>query len=145
MQATQAEVEQQVKRLTETLAQETRLREGAEQQAGEIGQRRRELEAQLGQLGQQLQESQTQLQAESQLRQELQQAQQELGRFLQLSESQQSQAQLRQQLEEAQNQLQAQKENYLAEQAKLEARIQGIGGGPGDGGATARPLDESAG
>src|SRR5205807_2006237 len=45
LQATQAEVEQQVKRLTEALAQETKRRQAAEQQAGEAGQHRSELEA----------------------------------------------------------------------------------------------------
>ena len=47
LQAAQADVLRRVKRLTETLAEETRRREGALQQAGEIGQRRSELEAQL--------------------------------------------------------------------------------------------------
>jgi len=40
--------------LTETLAQETRRREGAEQQAGEISQRRSDLEAELARLRQEL-------------------------------------------------------------------------------------------
>jgi hypothetical protein len=43
-------VEQQTVRLTDTLAQETTRREGAEQQAGELGKRRNELESQLSQL-----------------------------------------------------------------------------------------------
>jgi uncharacterized protein with von Willebrand factor type A (vWA) domain len=94
LQSAQAEVEQQVNRLTEMLAQETRRREGAEQQAGEIGQRRRELEAQLGQLGQQLNEAQEQLLAETHLRQQLQVAQKQLGKSLQLAENQQTREQL---------------------------------------------------
>ena len=40
-------MQQQVKRLTDTLAEETKRRKGAEQQAAEIGQRRSELEAEL--------------------------------------------------------------------------------------------------
>jgi len=47
LQAAQAELEQQVKRMAETLAEETRRRQGAELQAGEIGKRRIELEAEL--------------------------------------------------------------------------------------------------
>jgi hypothetical protein len=47
LQATQADVLQQVKKLTETLAEETKHRAIAERQKGEIGQRRSELEAEL--------------------------------------------------------------------------------------------------
>jgi len=63
LQATKAEVEQQVKGLAEKLAEETRRREGVEQQAGEIGQRRSDLEAELARLRQELETSQTQLRA----------------------------------------------------------------------------------
>ncbi len=122
LQVAQAGAEQEVRRLTETLAQESKRRENAEQQAGEIGQRRSELEAQLGQLGQQLAQAQEQLQAETHLRQQLQVAQKQLVQYLQMAESQQAQAQLHQQIEEAQRQLRVQKENYLAEQARLEAQ-----------------------
>lgn len=122
LQATQAAAEQQVRWLTETLAQESKRRESAEHQAGEIGQRRSELEAQLGQLGQQLAAAQEQLQAETHLRQQLQVAQKQLVQYLQMAESQQAQARLHQQMEEAQRQLRVQKENYLAEQARLEAQ-----------------------
>src|SRR5207253_1512283 len=47
LQVTQVEVEQQVKRLTEALAEETKRRESAERQAGEMGQQRGEVEARL--------------------------------------------------------------------------------------------------
>src|SRR5262249_8867985 len=47
LQAAQADVLQQVKRLTESLTAETRRREGAEQQAGETDRQRKELESQL--------------------------------------------------------------------------------------------------
>ncbi|HEV2436629.1 MAG TPA: response regulator, partial [Verrucomicrobiae bacterium] len=122
LQAAQAGVEQKVRQVTETLAEETRRREGAEQQAAEIGRRRSELEAELGQLAQRYREAQEQLQAETQLRHELQQAEKQLVRFLQLAENKQAQEHVRQQLEEAQKQLQVQRENYLAEQSRLETR-----------------------
>src|SRR5207253_1820066 len=71
LQAAQAEVMQRVKRLTETLAEETKRREGAERQAGEIGQYRSKLEAELAEnkqaqarLQQELEASQKQLRAQ---------------------------------------------------------------------------------
>src|SRR5204863_78640 len=54
LQAAKLAVEQQVARLTETLCDETRRREDAERQAGEIGNRRSALEAELSRLGQEL-------------------------------------------------------------------------------------------
>ena len=51
LQTAQAEVEQQVKRLTESLAQETKRRQSAEQQAVELGQLRSDLDAKLAVLG----------------------------------------------------------------------------------------------
>jgi len=56
LQSAQAEVEQQVKRLTETLTEETKRRR-VRAAGGKIGQRRGELEAELGQLQQQLEGS----------------------------------------------------------------------------------------
>jgi hypothetical protein len=101
LQAAQDTVEQQVKRLTESLAEETKRRESAEKQTGEFTQRRSELEARMAQLGEELQKAQKQVQAEAQVRQELQQAQGQTQRLLQLAESQRAQVELKQQLEEA--------------------------------------------
>src|SRR5262249_34136399 len=56
------QVLQGVKRLTETLAEEIKRRQGAEQQTGEIEKKRRELESQLGQLRQELNAAQGLLQ-----------------------------------------------------------------------------------
>src|SRR2546421_496387 len=53
-QAAHVEVEQKVASLKETLVQETRRRESAEQQVDEIGKHRNELETQLGKLRQEL-------------------------------------------------------------------------------------------
>jgi chromosome segregation ATPase len=71
LQSAQSALEQQVTRLTEALAHETRRREGAEQQTVEIRQRRCELEADLtrdrqaqAQLRQELETSRNQLQAQ---------------------------------------------------------------------------------
>ena len=66
LQAAQAEVEQQVQRLATALTEETNRREGAEQQASEIVQKRSKLEVELGQLRQQMQEAQKELQAQEQ-------------------------------------------------------------------------------
>src|SRR5207253_4665338 len=55
---------QQVELLTEALAEETRRREGAEQQAGKFGQQRSDLEVELGQLRQQLEEARNQQRAQ---------------------------------------------------------------------------------
>src|SRR5262249_28460048 len=70
LQAAKLEVERQVTRLMERLAAESWRREGAEQQAGELGLRRSALEAELAnnkqaqaQLSQELEASQKQLQA----------------------------------------------------------------------------------
>jgi chromosome segregation ATPase len=90
LQSAKVEVEQKVTELTEALTQETRLRKGAEQQAGEISLRRDELETEL-------------------------------------AKNTQVQAQLRNELEESQNQFQAQRQIYIAEQAKLEARTRELG------------------
>jgi hypothetical protein len=69
----QVQVEHRVTQLTETLAEETKRRERAEQQAGEFGKRRSELETELEQnkqaqasLQQELEASQKQLQAQQQ-------------------------------------------------------------------------------
>src|SRR5207302_11324574 len=64
LQSAQAGVEQQVKKLTEALQEETKLRQGAEQQTGEIGQQRSELQAQLEQLRQELENAHRQAQAQ---------------------------------------------------------------------------------
>jgi chromosome segregation ATPase len=85
LEAAQADLWQQVKRLTETLGAETTRREDAERQTSEIGQRRSELEAELAQ-------------------------------------NKQAQARLQQDLGVSKAHLQAQRENYLAEQSKVEAR-----------------------
>ena len=45
-------MEQQVKELNERLTEETKRREGAEQQAGEINKQRTRLESEMGQLRQ---------------------------------------------------------------------------------------------
>ena len=70
LQEAQAAAEERVAALMATLAEESKRREGAEQQAGEIGKRRRELEAELAEnkqaqerLRQQLEEVQKQAQA----------------------------------------------------------------------------------
>jgi chromosome segregation ATPase len=97
-------VQEKVRRVTEALAEETRRRESAEQQAAEIGQRRSQLEAELAQLEQRYNEAHQQLQTETQLRQELQQAEKQLVSFLQLAE----------------------KQNYLVEQSRLEPRTLGL-------------------
>jgi chromosome segregation ATPase len=47
LQVARADMEQQIKQATEALAEESKRREGAEQQAKEIGQHRKELEAEL--------------------------------------------------------------------------------------------------
>ena len=62
LQVAQAQVEQQISRLSEALAQETRRRESAEQQARETGQSRTELETQLAHTRQELEASHKQLQ-----------------------------------------------------------------------------------
>src|SRR5439155_8368239 len=64
LQTAHTEVLHRVKRLTETLAEETRRRTGAELQAGEVGQRRSDLEARLGQLRQELKASEGYLRAQ---------------------------------------------------------------------------------
>src|SRR5262249_53444897 len=64
LQAAQGDVLERVKRLTDTLAEETKRRQGAEREAGETAQRRSELEGQLGQVRQELETSQKQLQAQ---------------------------------------------------------------------------------
>jgi len=122
LQTAQAGVEEQIKQLTENLAAEAKRRGVAEQQTGELGQKRRELENQLANLAQQLEEAQTQLEEETQMRQQLQQAQKQLTLFLQLAENQQTHSELQQHLEEAQRQLQTQREQFLADQSKLEAQ-----------------------
>ena len=64
LQSAQAQVEQQISRLSEALANETRRRESAEQQAKETGQGRSELETQLTQVRQELEASHKQLQGQ---------------------------------------------------------------------------------
>src|SRR5439155_554453 len=157
----QTGVEQQVKKLTETMQEETKLKQGAEQQAGEIGQRRSELETQLGQLRQELEnahkQAQTQqgislaeqarleariqelqsaqagveqqvkkltetLQEETKLRQGAEQQVGEIGQ--RRSELEAQLGQLRQELESAHEQAHGQQTISLAEQTRLEARIQ---------------------
>jgi uncharacterized coiled-coil DUF342 family protein len=61
LQSAREELEQQVRRLTETVTQETERREGAEAQVRELGERRNGLEAQLSELREELQVSQKQL------------------------------------------------------------------------------------
>jgi len=68
LQAVLAPVEQKVKQLTEELAKETKRREGAERQAGELGNRRAELEAELA----------TNKQAQERLRQQLSEVKRQL-------------------------------------------------------------------
>src|SRR5205823_13778746 len=58
------EMEQQLKRLTEALAEESKRRVSVDHQADEIDRRRNELEAQLGQLRQELGDAQKQLHAQ---------------------------------------------------------------------------------
>ena len=66
LQTAQLEVMERVKRLAETLNQEARLRDGAEQQAGAAGQRGVQLEVQLEQARQELDAVEKQLHASQQ-------------------------------------------------------------------------------
>jgi chromosome segregation ATPase len=177
LQSAHAQAEQQVKRLTETLAEENKRRENLEQHASEIGQRATRLEAELAEsqrlqarLRHELETSQQQLQAhressraektrlEAQT-QELQsthaqveqqakdltealaqqtrrweigeQQSRELGQRharleAELSKNQDAQATLHRELGESQKQLEVHRENYLAEQSKLEARTKAL-------------------
>ena len=169
------EVEQQVARLTEALAGETKRREGAERQAGEISQRRSELESQLTEnqqaqaklqqefgasqeqlraleetsraaqsqfearirglqsaqaaMEQQVRQLTTALTAETARREGVVQEAREIGQRrseleAELAKHKQAQAELRHELEESQNQFESQRQNYLAEHSKLEARTQ---------------------
>src|SRR5258707_13968657 len=112
-------VEEKIKSLTEALAWETRRREAVERLAVDAFKRRRELEAELAKN----QEAEKALQVEMAAPDEAKRRR-ELG--AELAENKRTQARLRQELEASQKQLQAQKENYLAEQARLEAGIDAL-------------------
>src|SRR6185295_9419536 len=64
LQTAQAQAVQQVKELSDNLAEESKRREGAEQKVDEVDQQRSELEAQLEMMLQQLETTQNQLKAE---------------------------------------------------------------------------------
>ena len=106
--------EKKAKSLGEALAFETKRREAVERLAVDAFKRRRELEAQLARR----QEAEKTLQG----RMETSDGAKGRGELeAQLAENQQAQAKLRQELHESQKQLEVQRENYLAEQSKLEA------------------------
>src|SRR5262249_48183696 len=136
LQAAQAPVDQQVKKLTETLAFETKRREAVERMAVDAFKLRRELEAKL----------QKQQEAEKAVHQQIAEAARAKKRTAweaKLAENKQSQAQLQQEIDESQKQLQAQQDNFQAEQSKLDAQAEALRAGEPDLGQKVQRLLET--